>query len=56
LLLYSGKAKKVQALVARDKRLLTLTLVMPKESKAVRLAIKDESKINLWLGGTATAP
>ena len=54
LLLYSGKAKKVEALVARDKRLLTLTLAMPKASNAVRLTVKNESQVSQWLEGTPT--
>jgi predicted metalloprotease with PDZ domain len=56
LLLYSGKAKKVEALVARDKRLLTLTLSMPKATQAVRLTVKDEAKVTQWLAGATTAP
>jgi predicted metalloprotease with PDZ domain len=49
LTLYSGNAKKVNALVARDKRLLTLTLSLPQASHAVRLAVTDAAAVNRWL-------
>jgi len=47
--LYSGNAKAVTAIVSRDKRLLPLTLVLPKPSLAVRLAVRDEVLANAWL-------
>ena len=53
LMLYCGNAKKVIATVARDKRLLTLTLALPKASTAVRLAVSDATVTNRWLDGTA---
>ena len=49
LMLYCGNVRKVFATVARDKRLLTLPLAMPKPSTAVRLSIADSSAINRWL-------
>ena len=51
--IYTGKAKKVNALVARDKRLMTLTLAMPKPSQAVRLSVRDAAAANKWLEGSA---
>jgi predicted metalloprotease with PDZ domain len=49
LTLYAGNAKKVLATVARDKRLLTLPLTLPKASTAVRLAVADTATLNRWL-------
>jgi predicted metalloprotease with PDZ domain len=54
LTLYCGNAKKVIATVARDKRLLTLTLNMPKPSTALRLSVSDAAIANRWIEG-ATA-
>jgi predicted metalloprotease with PDZ domain len=51
--IYTGKAKKVTALVARDKRLMTLSLTMPKPSQAVRLSVRDAAAANKWLDGGA---
>jgi len=51
--IYTGKAKKVTALVARDKRLMTLSLTMPKPSQAVRLSVRDAAAANKWLEGSA---
>jgi hypothetical protein len=53
LTLYCGNAKKVIATVARDKRLLTLALTMPKPSVALRLSVSDVSLANRWLDGTS---
>jgi predicted metalloprotease with PDZ domain len=52
LILYAGNAKKVTALVARDKRVLTLTLTLPKPSQSVRLSIRDAATANRWLEGS----
>ncbi|WP_294770071.1 peptidase M61 [uncultured Rhodoferax sp.] len=52
LTLYTGKAKKVTALVSRDKRLLTLTLAMPAPTQAVRLSVRDAAAVAKWLDGT----
>ena len=47
--LYAGNAKKVTATVARDKRLLALSLSLPKASQAVRLAVRDAALVDAWL-------
>ncbi len=47
--LYAGSAKKVVALVSRDKRLLRLDLTLPPPSTTWRLAIKDGAKVDAWL-------
>ena len=49
LTLYCGNAKKVTVTVARDKRLLTLTLALPKPSVAARLSVRDAAAVNHWL-------
>ncbi len=49
LLLYAGNAKKVVALVSRDKRLLRLALTMPPALTTWRLVPKDTVKIDAWL-------
>jgi hypothetical protein len=43
----------VQALVARDKRLLRLALTLPATATTWRLAIKDSTPLNQWLSPTA---
>jgi predicted metalloprotease with PDZ domain len=50
--LYGGNAKKLNCLVARDKRLLQLTLTLPAASHAVRLTVADAAKAERWLGNT----
>ncbi len=52
--LCAGNAKKVTAIVSRDKRLLSLTLAMPKASQAVRLAVRDAALVDAWLGPQTT--
>jgi predicted metalloprotease with PDZ domain len=49
LLPYAGTAKKVIALVSRDKRLVRLELMMPPLATSWRLAIKDAVKVDAWL-------
>ena len=49
LLLYAGTAKKVNALVSRDKRLVRLDLALPPLATTWRLAIKDAAKVDAWL-------
>ena len=49
LLLYAGKANKLSAIVARDKRVLTLQLSVPKPSMAVRLSVRDAAVVSSWL-------
>jgi predicted metalloprotease with PDZ domain len=50
LTLYCGTAKQWVATVARDKRLLQLTLKRPKTSFAARLSVRDAAAANRWLG------
>jgi predicted metalloprotease with PDZ domain len=52
LLLYAAPGKKVQALVARDKRLLRLALQMPVSMSTWRLVVKDAALVNNWLAAT----
>ena len=47
--LYAGHAKKVIALVSRDKRLLRLELTLPPPLTTWRLMAQDTVKIDLWL-------
>ncbi len=49
VLLYAGQAKKVIALVSRDKRLLRLELTLPPPLTSWRLMAQDAAKIDLWL-------
>ena len=51
--LYGGNAKKLNCLVARDKRLLQLTLTLPAASHAVRLTVADAAKAERWLANVA---
>ena len=53
LLLYAGNKNKMQALVARDKRLLRLPLTLPANVTTWRLAIQDTTRVNQWLNPTA---
>ncbi|GAB3469739.1 peptidase M61 [Polaromonas eurypsychrophila] len=48
--LYAGTSKKVVALVARDKRLLRLSLVMPPATTTWRLVLRDQVLADKWLG------
>lgn len=47
--LYAGAYTKVQALVARDKRLLKLTLNLPRAVTTWRLAVRDKQRAEAWL-------
>jgi predicted metalloprotease with PDZ domain len=49
LMLYCGNARKITATVARDKRVLSLTLSLPKPSFAARLSVRDVDAVNRWL-------
>jgi len=49
-ILCAGNAKKVTAIISRDKRLQSLTLALPKATQAVRLAVKDAALVDAWLG------
>jgi predicted metalloprotease with PDZ domain len=51
--LYAGNATTVTALVSRDKRLLPLTLTLPKSSQAVRLTVRDAARVDAWLSAPA---
>lgn len=52
LLLYGGTASKIGALVARDKRLLTLALTLPKSITTWRLTVRDSSMVSQWLSAS----
>ena len=47
--LYAGSAKKVLALVARDKRLLRLELSLPSGVTTWRLVLRDATQADRWL-------
>ena len=49
LLLYAGDAKKVIALMSRDKRLMRLELTLPPPQTTWRLAVRNEVRVNEWL-------
>ena len=49
LLLYTSKAKKLIAWIARDKRMMQLQLTLPATSKAWRLNAGDLVRVNKWL-------
>jgi len=51
LLLYAGKAKKVTALISRDRQLLRLVLTLPdaKAHSTWRLKIDNEKLVHRWL-------
>ena len=49
LLLYAGDAKKIIALVSRDKRLIRLDLTLPPPLTTWRLTVKDAAKVDAWL-------
>ena len=47
--LYAGKAPRITALVARDKRLLRLPLKLPPAATTWRLAVRDAARVSAWL-------
>ncbi len=49
LTLFTNTSKKIKALVARDKLLLTLSLTLPKATQAVRLSVRDITAVSRWL-------
>jgi predicted metalloprotease with PDZ domain len=53
--LYAGPAQAVTALVARDKRLLRLSLVLPAQVTTARLALQDAALAAPWLALPSTA-
>ena len=52
--LYLGAAKTMQALVARDQRLITLRLNLPDSVKQIKLSARDTTCIHAWLGPEKT--
>jgi predicted metalloprotease with PDZ domain len=56
VLLYAGTAKKIGALVARDKRLVKLSLTLPKAVTSWRLAVRDSRLVSQWLTPAESAP
>lgn len=52
LKLYAGPNKKVLALVARDKRLLSLALTVPATETTWRLVLKDADLAERWLAAS----
>jgi predicted metalloprotease with PDZ domain len=50
LALYAGQATQVGVLVARDQRLLKLTLHLPQAVTTWRLAVRDAQRLSKWLG------
>ncbi len=50
LLLYAGGHARVQALLARDKRLLDLTLNLPRQVNSWRLSVQEKERVGAWLG------
>ncbi len=51
LALYAGTASKIGALVARDKRLLNLSLTLPKSVTSWRLVVRHSKLLARWLNG-----
>lgn len=49
LALYVGTHTRIKALVARDKRLLRLTLTLPKGVTTWRLSVRDSQSVSRWL-------
>lgn len=49
LLLYAGTALKIGALVARDKRLLKLSLTLPQSVTSWQLVVRDKIRVDQWL-------
>ncbi|MDB5967441.1 MAG: peptidase [Polaromonas sp.] len=47
---YAGSAKKVIALVSRDRRLLRLELALPPALTTWRLVLQDSARADQWLG------
>jgi len=49
--LYLGAAKCFKALVARDQRLLTVTVALPDDVKLIKLAVASSQVVATWLAG-----
>ena len=56
LALYLGSERTATALVARDRRLLKLTMEMPEADTTARLVLRDAAAVSGWLAGTAVVP
>jgi predicted metalloprotease with PDZ domain len=50
LALYLGKATTFNALIARDQRLMTLPMTLPKPLTQVKLSVQDARLAGQWLG------
>jgi predicted metalloprotease with PDZ domain len=53
--LYAGQTQRVTALVARDKRLLRLSLALPAQVSTARLALQDAALAAPWLAPSTSA-
>ncbi len=51
--LYAGAQRKLTALVARDRRLLRLELVLPVAATTWRLSLGKAERVRAWLAGSA---
>jgi predicted metalloprotease with PDZ domain len=51
--LYAGQAQRVGALVARDKRLLRLSMAWPPQATTTRLSLHNAELAAPWLGSTS---
>jgi hypothetical protein len=49
LLLYADASPQIGALVARDKRILSLTLTLPTAVSTWVLVARDKTRVNQWL-------
>ena len=56
VLLYAGDSKKINALVARDKRIFKLALSMPRTGTSWRLIVRDSALVARWLALGIVAP
>jgi predicted metalloprotease with PDZ domain len=52
---YLGSATTCRALIARDQRLLTLSLDLPDTVRSVKLGVTDPKQANVWLDGKSPA-
>ena len=48
---YLGSDTSCQALIARDQRLMTLSVSLPGTVRHVKLSVTDAKPVNAWLGG-----
>ncbi|MGB4361086.1 MAG: peptidase M61 [Rhodoferax sp.] len=52
---YLGNDTHCRALIARDQRLLTLSLDLPDKVRSVKLGVTDAKQVNTWLDGKSPA-